>query len=374
MKRRSDEGADQVRVMTVHGAKGLEAPIVILPDTAVAPGAAATRPQVLRLDDGQPAWRMRAERRRRRRSPRPRRARRGLVRAENRRLLYVALTRAQTWLIVCGAGAERQRQRRELARAGRRGDGRRSAPAAEPGAGRATILALVAQLDDGAAAAARRRRRRAGAAARLGRCAPAPRPARGRAARSRPRRSAASWRSRGEATRRASRGGAGPRRRRVHRLLEHLHGRPAADRRGAGRAAAAGRRRSSPALLAEAAAVLDAPGARRGLRPGSLAEVEVAAPLPGSAARASLGRIDRLVVEPDRVLAVDFKSNRAVPGRARGGARGHPAPDGRLPRGARARSGPTGRSRRRCSGPATARLMPLPDALVDAALARGRRP
>ena len=35
VKRRSDEGADQVRVMTVHGAKGLEAPIVILPDTAV---------------------------------------------------------------------------------------------------------------------------------------------------------------------------------------------------------------------------------------------------------------------------------------------------------------------------------------------------
>ena len=34
VKRRSEEGADQVRVMTVHGAKGLEAPIVILPDTA----------------------------------------------------------------------------------------------------------------------------------------------------------------------------------------------------------------------------------------------------------------------------------------------------------------------------------------------------
>ena len=43
VKRRSDEGADQVRVMTVHGAKGLEAPIVILPDTAVRHGRRATR-------------------------------------------------------------------------------------------------------------------------------------------------------------------------------------------------------------------------------------------------------------------------------------------------------------------------------------------
>ena len=34
VKRRTDEAADEVRVMTVHGAKGLQAPVVILPDTA----------------------------------------------------------------------------------------------------------------------------------------------------------------------------------------------------------------------------------------------------------------------------------------------------------------------------------------------------
>jgi ATP-dependent helicase/nuclease subunit A len=102
VKRRSEEGADQVRVMTVHGAKGLEAPIVFLPDTAVRHDG-SNPPQVVRLEDGQPAWRQasgeappavaRAEADRRR-----------LVRLENRRLLYVALTRAQRWLIVCGAG------------------------------------------------------------------------------------------------------------------------------------------------------------------------------------------------------------------------------------------------------------------------------
>jgi len=32
IKRDMEQGRDQVRVMTVHGAKGLEAPIVILPD------------------------------------------------------------------------------------------------------------------------------------------------------------------------------------------------------------------------------------------------------------------------------------------------------------------------------------------------------
>src|SRR4029434_6580823 len=33
IKRDMEQGRDEVRVMTVHGAKGLEAPIVFLPDT-----------------------------------------------------------------------------------------------------------------------------------------------------------------------------------------------------------------------------------------------------------------------------------------------------------------------------------------------------
>ncbi len=104
VKRRTEEEADQVRVMTVHGAKGLEAPIVILPDTAVRHDG-ANPPQILRLADGQPVWKVRTEL-----APPAFRdaeeARRALVRAENRRLLYVALTRAKSWLIVCGAGAQ----------------------------------------------------------------------------------------------------------------------------------------------------------------------------------------------------------------------------------------------------------------------------
>ncbi len=60
--------------------------------------------------------------------------------------------------------------------------------------------------------------------------------------------------------------------------------------------------------------MLDAAGLGFVFGPDSLAEVEIAAPLPELGGARILGRIDRLVVEPDRILAIDFKSNRAVPG------------------------------------------------------------
>ncbi|MCB1433585.1 MAG: hypothetical protein KDK75_14200, partial [Alphaproteobacteria bacterium] len=37
IKRNMEQGSGEVRIMTVHGAKGLEAPVVILPDTVSAP-------------------------------------------------------------------------------------------------------------------------------------------------------------------------------------------------------------------------------------------------------------------------------------------------------------------------------------------------
>ena len=41
IKRDMEQGRDEVRVMTVHGAKGLEAPIVFLPDTCTTRSARA---------------------------------------------------------------------------------------------------------------------------------------------------------------------------------------------------------------------------------------------------------------------------------------------------------------------------------------------
>ncbi|MEL7001086.1 MAG: double-strand break repair helicase AddA, partial [Pseudomonadota bacterium] len=48
VKREMDTGAGTVRVMTVHGAKGLEAPIVILPDTTSAISSGNSRPTLLK--------------------------------------------------------------------------------------------------------------------------------------------------------------------------------------------------------------------------------------------------------------------------------------------------------------------------------------
>ncbi|PZO67300.1 MAG: double-strand break repair helicase AddA [Paracoccus denitrificans] len=96
------EGEGVIRVMTVHGAKGLESPIVILPDTAKR-GTHQTGRTIASTDgktvfwrgtkpDRSPAIAALVDDEARRRDE------------ENRRLLYVALTRAESWLIVAAAG------------------------------------------------------------------------------------------------------------------------------------------------------------------------------------------------------------------------------------------------------------------------------
>ena len=89
----------EVRVMTVHGAKGLQAPIVILPDTTGDPKSADV--SLLTLNDA-PVW----PGNKKQDTPETALAREDLVKRvarEHRRLLYVALTRAQDRLIVFGA-------------------------------------------------------------------------------------------------------------------------------------------------------------------------------------------------------------------------------------------------------------------------------
>ena len=46
----------QIRVMTVHGAKGLEAPVVFLPDTAIAHHGGGNRIDLITADDGPCLW------------------------------------------------------------------------------------------------------------------------------------------------------------------------------------------------------------------------------------------------------------------------------------------------------------------------------
>ncbi|MEM1151441.1 MAG: 3'-5' exonuclease, partial [Pseudomonadota bacterium] len=99
IKRDLAEAGGAVRVMTVHGAKGLQAPVVILPDTTSPPGP--QRSALLHLENGLPVW-----------APSKkadtdilsvaREEATARMMEEHVRLLYVALTRAQDRLIVCG--------------------------------------------------------------------------------------------------------------------------------------------------------------------------------------------------------------------------------------------------------------------------------
>ncbi len=101
VKRQADGAGDKIRVMTVHGAKGLEAEIVILPDTA--DRTPQERDQLYEDAAGNVLWKTPKDE-----SPpviaalRQRKQTREAE--ENLRLLYVALTRARCWLIVAGAG------------------------------------------------------------------------------------------------------------------------------------------------------------------------------------------------------------------------------------------------------------------------------
>lgn len=107
VKRRMDASGGAIRVMTVHGAKGLESPIVILPDTA-APARERQRPPLLSgAVNGKPVpvlWRGGKPDRPPAMAPLTE-AEVEADAAESARLLYVAMTRAESWLIVAAAGA-----------------------------------------------------------------------------------------------------------------------------------------------------------------------------------------------------------------------------------------------------------------------------
>jgi ATP-dependent helicase/nuclease subunit A len=107
VKRDMEIARNEVRVMTVHGAKGLEAPIVILADT-MTPPAGPKPPRLLGLSGGSLIWAGRKDD-----DVPPVAAARQSAQAEAeneyRRLLYVAMTRAADRLIICGAEGKTKR-------------------------------------------------------------------------------------------------------------------------------------------------------------------------------------------------------------------------------------------------------------------------
>ena len=117
VKRDMEHGRDEVRVLTVHGAKGLEAPIVFLPDTCSAPGGAQQNKLVELKDSGLATgvpnpmvWPVKGTG-----SLKAIKAGKDAAalaeREESNRLLYVAMTRARDRLYVAGWEGNRARPR-----------------------------------------------------------------------------------------------------------------------------------------------------------------------------------------------------------------------------------------------------------------------
>ena len=354
VKRQADSAGDRIRVMTVHGAKGLEAPMVILPDTLRE--EPRLRDEIV-LADGVPCWKMRKDDE----PPILADARREQERAEGEernRLLYVAMTRARSWLVVCGAGEQRgQGGNWHTTIAAALGedavpcdvdgqDGRRlergdwTGPVLPAGRERAAVAADVPDL-------------------------PAPPPP----ARPEPLRASDLGGAKALPGEGLDEAAAKARGTALHLLLEHLPAHAAADRTAlAERLLGA----PDPELLAEAAAVLDAPDLAPLFGPEALAEVDISASLPGFAETRLRGTIDRLIVAPDRVLCIDFKSNRTVPHAPEA------VPDGILRQmgayaSALAQIYPGRRIETAILWTRTATLMPLPADLTAAALLDARR-
>lgn len=319
LKREMDEPKGEVRVMTAHGAKGLEAPVVFMADTVFHD---QPRPSLATLDDGVSLIWLPAggtEDSRVARSVRD--AVKLRERDELARLLYVGLTRARDRLILCG----RLKARGTV-------DGAKGwLPwLAEAFDVRLAESAREVTDDQGFAF------RRFGADPVRGAAAPTATPAVAPSpgwiqhpAPAEP--TAQAWASPTALAERnrgatpsplAATGGLGRFRRGdlIHRLFQLLPDLPAPDRAGAAARILAKERDLTPEQRLEMAAaalnVLEDPRFAEVFGPGSRPEAAIAGTAPELPAGLAIsGRVDRMTVTPDRVLVVDFKTNRPAPDR-----------------------------------------------------------
>lgn len=335
VKRDMEITRDEVRVMTVHGAKGLEAPIVILADTTTKP-AGPRDPRLIAVPansdvPGAPnllVW----SRRQADDTPAIASARvavRQAAQDEYRRLLYVAMTRAAERLVVCGyeglvkrpegcwydlvydalwerSAEEPADDAGEAVRRYRKGvDAPDRAVNAAVHAARQE-LDLVTQLPDW-----------------LGRDAPAVQAAPAivpSGSRVSPRFRRFREREQAEEAARFT-ANALARGRLVHRLLQALPSIPPDRREAAARrfldrnAAKDFTATERDAMLAQVLSVVHAPAFAALFAPGSRGEVPIVGRIerPGLPPAVVNGQVDRLAVTPDSVLIVDYKTDRPVP-------------------------------------------------------------
>lgn len=317
LKREADGAGDLVRVMTVHGSKGLQAPIVILADATGDPETSRAGGMDLPDVDAAagrtiPLPALRKEERIGRIADHFEKERREEM-EEHWRLLYVAMTRAEEALFVGGALGSRDRgeppaeswyaRLRELFPVGEEladpiwagrlewGALAQRAKAPEPSMPELPLApALPSWLDLPAPLESRPPKPLAPSSLGEESAAELPYP---------PGASAAAAR-RGTLT---------------HKLLERLPGVALSEREQAGRKWLERNGADLPDaergdILAGAMVVLSQPEWTALFGPDSLAEVPVAATV---GERVIAGTIDRLLIENDRVLIVDFKTSRRPP-------------------------------------------------------------
>lgn len=103
LRRSPDAAGNAVRVMTCHGAKGLEAKLVFLADVGSSAGGPNRQPTVVPIPDADGLVHVPNKNAKPRRIVEAEDERKTKEKAEHHRLLYVGMTRAERWLVVCGA-------------------------------------------------------------------------------------------------------------------------------------------------------------------------------------------------------------------------------------------------------------------------------
>ncbi len=324
VKRELEGPRGEVRVMTVHGAKGLEAPVVILPDTTSKAKGMGPALMPVTLDDGLEGWLMclGSKEQDAPAAAAARAARDQRALEESLRLLYVALTRARDRVIVMGRGLSNKKegfeegswwsvltetferlesQVRDIGDERRRYGhdpvvlGRGSAAHATPTTPIPDWARRIPAVDPSA-------RYVSPSQAKGGKRAAAPSPL------------AVATGAQGAPLGRFRRGDL------IHLLLERLpeiapDARPDAARRLLARERDLSDEQRQEMILA-AHRVLDDPRFAPVFGPGSRAEVALVGSAPDLPPGVSInGRIDRLVITPERVLVVDYKTNRPAPDR-----------------------------------------------------------
>ena len=101
IKKELETESTTIRVMTIHGSKGLESPIVILPDTSSK--IIRTNSKFAKIDNKMVTIKGIKKIQNQKVAESAEKAKELQIQEEFR-LLYVSLTRAENWLIICGAG------------------------------------------------------------------------------------------------------------------------------------------------------------------------------------------------------------------------------------------------------------------------------